>query len=141
MRDKEHIAIVLINGGRQAAEWDRLSCEHPIVLLRDPALFPATVALADANPAEQVDVVIFDKSIPSSGFVQYLSELPPHFTGDALMIDPLDFGILCTFPRPGKRTVRTLSHDEVARYIRGCFGLSETEIELPEYEPAFAVAR
>ncbi|HEV8660783.1 MAG TPA: hypothetical protein VGS96_19430 [Thermoanaerobaculia bacterium] len=74
-----------------------------------------------------VERIVFDRSCSESEYLAFLSELPPEFRGDVIMIRDNDTGFLSATGRGGGRILYALSAEDTEFYLEKQGLVQETE--------------
>lgn len=117
----ESLSIVLSIPFSSAADWSMLQSRRRIVCLGNLALLEAAF---DTAISDDVDLgkVIFDQSISSDRFLEFLSRIPPLYRGDILLIQPDGGGYVSAVARGDGRVLYRLRAIDVQFYIATNYG-------------------
>jgi len=97
--------------------WDTtLDAPNRVIFLRLAVLHDA-LGRGVAELEEDVERVILDHSATAVDFLELLTNLPPEFTGDALLIRDDDTGFLSSTGRGGDRVLYALSACDTDFYL------------------------
>lgn len=100
------------------AFWNDEPTQHRrVVFLDDTSCMRLSIGSALAEPMLDTERVILDRVVPAEMFLELLSSLPPHFTGDILRVDKRGAGFLSATGRGGDRVLYALDPDDVYFYF------------------------
>lgn len=116
--------IILLSVGSEepVMDWDLVASLHNVVTVGDWRWAAASLETGVRHMGREVHSVIFDQSIDSAQFLDFLSTIPYEFRGDILFIQHSRRGFLssCT-PRDGRILYR-LSEADIDFYIQAKLG-------------------
>jgi hypothetical protein len=131
MRENSRATMVLVNDTRHYTRWSEKGAEHCIIALTNSPLFFAAFENAVAADEREVGLVIFDQTITTEEYLEFLSRLPVDYRGDVLVIQKSGCGFLSAAGRAEGRFLYKLSAADVNFYITTAFGEDEFEYRVP----------
>lgn len=127
---KDERRITLVSRHKQMPErsWQLSSgAARRIELLDSWSMLRATFLSPLVKNDVDVERIVFDRSCSESEYLAFLSELPPEFRGDVIMIRDNDTGFLSATGRGGGRILYALSAEDTEFYLEKQGLVQETE--------------
>lgn len=128
----QHLPIVFVCATRKTLtlDWSAAEPNFEVLYTTLPDLVLASVRRANGPGTEEINAVIFDQSMSSRGYLDFLSETSCEFRGDVLMINHDGSGVLSTVSHRDGRYIYQLDREDVLFYGSARFGL-KSHIEQP----------
>ena len=106
--DRAHL---LLKGPGGTFPWEMIALSHPIIGVRNFAVLKAAFLNGIDDGHKEIVTVIFDCSITSEMFLDFVCALPQGFRGDVLMIDEGAKGYLASTTGDGRILFRLEPRD------------------------------
>ncbi|HVT44237.1 MAG TPA: hypothetical protein VMT00_07595 [Thermoanaerobaculia bacterium] len=130
----EKVALIFPASPRESY-WTAKGHSHPVIVVRNYNLLEAALDTGVRRQGREVFCVVFDQSIDSSEFLQFLTGLPHEFRGDVVLRSPDGGGFLSAIARDEGRVIYMLQPSDMDFYLGLQFG------EIPRMKiPQSAVA-
>ena len=123
MRDNNRVTLVQPGKGRPTLEWNFLRGDHAVIPVHNTSLLNAALYNAINVLNKEVQRVIFDRSIDSDTYLEFLSSLPANFRGDLLWIKDDKSAFLSSITRDDGRVIYSLLPVDVDFYLKVIFGI------------------
>ena len=102
-------------------DWHLLLAEHRMIRIPTFSILTAALDAGVKDLQEDIDSVIFDRSVSSDTFLEFLAMLPQEFRGDVLFIrDRSRVFLSSSTPRDG-RILYTMSTADLPFYLQARF--------------------
>lgn len=112
-RGSVRITIIARDAAKPAADWNYSSGERTIFVDSVNAARWALLADLDLD----VERIVIDRTGGAHAFLQTLTNLPEHFTGDVILIDEDGGGFLSAAGRGGDRVLYALESEDTRFYL------------------------
>ncbi len=109
--DLRRITLVSCNP-RLTRRWQTSAAAKKRVIVTPTIAFPRALEFG-----QDVERIILDRSASAADYLALLSSLPPHFAGDALLIQADETGFLSSIGRGGDRVLYALQPDDIHFYL------------------------
>jgi hypothetical protein len=125
--------MVLTNPAHSPIEWHTAAKHRCVITLSNRTLFFAAFEQGVHEGVRELRAVVFDRSVRTIEYLEFLTSLTTAFRGDALLIQRNGRGYLSAVATPGHgRHLYRLSSDDVEFYLRTEFGELRDNDELAE---------
>ncbi|MFA6957754.1 MAG: hypothetical protein WC538_17955 [Thermoanaerobaculia bacterium] len=137
----EHLPIVFVCATRKSLtlDWSAAEPDFEVLYTTLPDLVLASVRRTNGPGSQDINAVIFDRSMNARTFLDFLSETSCEFRGDVLMINNDGSGVLSTVSNRAGRFIYQLDREDVLFYASARFGM-QTHVAQPA-TPAYQLAR
>lgn len=122
------VTLVLSSDSERAATWKRLSQERCVIRVSNYALLCGALQSGIHELGREVDRVVFDQSIDSATFLDFLSSLPDGFRGDILFIESAGRGFLSAMGRIDERAFYKLGAEDIEFYLAVIFAQAASDL-------------
>lgn len=140
MNETAPLIFVCVTGKHSTIDWTGIDPRFQVLYTTIPDVVLASVRRTNGPGTREINAVIFDRSIGSRDFLEFLSEVACEFRGDVLLINGDGGGILSTVSARDGRHIYRLDREDLDFYAAARFGHESprAEAETPAYQQAMS---
>lgn len=132
------IVFVCATRRKLTLDWSGAEPRFEVLYTTLPDLVLASVRRTNGPGSQDINTVIFDRSIDARTFLEFISETSCEFRGDVLMINNDGSGVLSTVSNRDGRYIYQLDRQDVIFYASARFGMQNFFAEPAVRERQFA---
>lgn len=140
MNESAPIVFICTTRKQGTVDWSAANPRFQLLYTTIPDVVLASVRRTNGPGAQEINAVVFDRSIGARTFLEFLSEVACEFRGDVLLVNNDGSGMLSTVSVRDGRFIYRLNAEDLAFYAAARFGMetSDSAMEPEQFEYALS---